>query len=82
MDGEGGAFGVGVVITFALCTWLHECTMEQYKQRFANESCAVSCKRLGAGEAHSADHTYCTCTNGVALKRDRSRLYVRVVAKP
>jgi hypothetical protein len=45
-------------------------------------ACEMSCARNGAGKRYDSDETWCTCTSGVALKRDRSRLYVAVKGRP
>lgn len=47
-------------------------------RRVNNEGCELSCARHEAGKNHRADDTWCMCSNGLALKRDRSRTYVKV----
>lgn len=46
--------------------------------KFDAQACELSCARQHAGKAYRADETWCMCTSGRALKRDRSRLYIPV----
>lgn len=80
MDDDTGAFGAGMMFMLVVAFAGHQCDLHVRRDRFAAEACELSCKRNRAGNAHAADESFCTCTNGLALKRDRSRLYVPVTA--